>query len=48
MGDSQFEFAKFSKKFLFEYENNKDDIPGILTLMEQISGEIELFIKLTT
>ena len=45
--DFQSALAKLSKKIIYEYENHKDDKPGILTLVEEISGEIESFIKLT-
>ena len=45
--DFQSAFPKLSKKVLDEYENDKDDIPGIFALMEPMPGAIESFIELT-
>ena len=45
--DFQSAFPKLSKKVLDEYENNKDDIPGIFSLMEPMPGAIDSFIELT-
>ena len=45
--DFQSAFPKLSKKVLNEYENNKDDIPGIFALMEPMPSAIESFIELT-
>ena len=42
--DFQSAFPKLSKKVLNEYENNKDDIPGIFALMEPMPSAIESFI----
>ena len=44
--DFQSAFPKLSKKVLNEYENNKDDIPGIFALMEPMPSAIESFIEL--
>ena len=44
--DFQSAFPKLSKKVLDEYENNKDDIPGIFALMEPMPGAIDSFIEL--
>jgi len=40
-------FPKLSKDVLEEYEDDKDDIPGIFALMEPMPGAIESFIELT-
>ena len=45
--DFQSAFPKLPKKVLDEYENDKDDIPGIFALMEPMPGAIESFIELT-
>ena len=45
--DFQSAFPKLSKKVLNEYENNKDDIPGIFALMEPMPSAIVSFIELT-
>jgi 5'-nucleotidase len=45
--DFQSAFSKLPKKVLNEYENDKDDIPGIFALMEPMPGAIESFIELT-
>ena len=45
--DFQSAFPKLSKKVLNEYENNKDNIPGIFALMEPMPSAIESFIELT-
>ena len=40
-------FPKLSKEVLEEYKDDKDDIPGIFSLMEPMPGAIESFIELT-
>ena len=45
--DFQSAFQKLPKSILSEYENDKDDIPGIFALMEPMPGAIESFIELT-
>ena len=45
--DFQSAFPKLSKDVLEEYEDDKDDIPGIFALMEPMPGAIESFIELT-
>ena len=45
--DFQSAFPKLSKKVPNEYENNKDDIPGIFALMEPMPSAIVSFIELT-
>ena len=45
--DFQSAFPKLSKDVLEEYEDDKDDIPGIFALMEPMLGAIESFIELT-
>ena len=45
--DFQSAFPKLPKAILSEYENDKDDIPGIFALMEPMPGAIESFIELT-
>ena len=42
--DFQSAFPKLPKKVLDEYENDKDDIPGIFARMEPMPGAIESFI----
>jgi len=45
--DFQSAFPKLPKKVLDEYENDKDDIPGIFALMDPMPSAIESFIELT-
>ena len=45
--DFQSAFPKLSKDVLEEYEDDKDDIPGIFSLMKPMPGAIESFIELT-
>ena len=45
--DFQSAFPKLSKDVLEEYEDDKDDIPGIFDLMEPMPGAIDSFIELT-
>ena len=44
--DFQSAFPKLSKDVLEEYEDDKDDIPGIFALMEPMPGAIESFKEL--
>ena len=44
--DFQSAFPKLSKDVLEEYEDDKDDIPGIFSLMELMPGAIESFKEL--
>ena len=44
--DFQSAFPKLPKAILSEYENDKDDIPGIFALMEPMPGAIESFKEL--
>jgi len=45
--DFQSAFPKLSKDVLEEYKDDKDDIPGIFSLMKPMPGAIESFIELT-
>ena len=45
--DFQSAFSKFPKAILDEYENDRDDIPGIFSKMEPLPGAIESFKVLT-
>jgi Uncharacterized protein conserved in bacteria len=44
--DFQSAFPKLSKDVLEKYEDDKDDIPGIFSLMEPMPGAIESFKEL--
>ena len=41
-------FSKVDKDILAQYKDNEDDIPGIFSLMEPMSGAVEAFDKLAS